>query len=271
MKDELERLSVQIFEEYYQNDPTLFFGSVDDGFIWIGPAVDQYIEGKKALLAAFANERNTLRFHVSQMSSRSVGGGSDSCEVLLKFVVHSYYPSGYITMHHQRVTMLWRRVKSGEAPQWKCALMHISNGMEIDSRDNIYPVHLDEFEAKRPYAVFDPLTHRRQERLVARGTDDATYYIEYGDIRYICAGKGKFCDIHTRSGVICVRLLIEQLRQLLPRQFYRPHRSYLVNVMEIASLSRSQITLRSGDCIPVPAKKYRQVEADVAALLREPV
>lgn len=271
MKNDLERLSVQIFEEYYQNDPTLFFNSVDDDFIWIGPAIDQYIEGKKALLAAWANERNTLRFHLSQMSSRSVGGGSAACEVLLKFLVRTDYPSGYISLHHQRVTMLWRRVKSGETPQWKCALMHISNGMEIDSRDNIYPVHLDEFEARRPYAVFDPSTHRRQEQLVARGTDDATYYIEYADIQYVCAGKGKFCDIHTRSGTICVRLIIDQLQHLLPRQFYRPHRSYLVNVTAISSLSRREITLRSGAVIPVPAKKYRQVEADIAALLREPV
>lgn len=269
MKDKLERLSVQMIEEYYCNDPTLFFDNADDDFIWVGPTINQYIEGKKALLEAWGNEQNTLTFHITQMSSRSVSGGVAACEVLLKYVVYTYYPSGHISMHHQRVTLFWKRIKSGKPAQWKCSLMHVSNGMESDSRDNIYPLHLDEFEAKQPYTIFDTLTHQRQERLIANGTNGTTYYIEYADIQYICAGKGKFCDIHTRNGVICVRLLIDQLQHLLPHQFCRPHRSYLVNVMEITSLSRSQITLRNGACIPVPAKKYRQVEADIAAHLKE--
>lgn len=267
MKDTPEQLSLHIVEEYYHNNTAPFFSCIDDNFIWIGPATHQYIEGKQALLDAFAREHNTLSFHMSQISSKLISGGSYACEVLLKFVVHTYYPSGYITMHNQRFTMFWKKIKCEKTSQWKCALMHISNGMEIDKRDNIYPLHLDEFETGQLYNHFDNLSEQRKERLIVKGVDYSTYYIEYKDIQYVCAGKGKFSDIHTANGVIRVRLMIHQLCYLLPQQFYRPHRSYLVNIFEITTLSKKQIILKDGTHIPIPAKKYTQVESDIAKKL----
>ncbi len=269
MNDTLERFAVQVVEEYYHNNTEPFFNYIDEHFIWIGPATHQYIEGKQALLDAFAQEHNTLSFRTAQMSSKLISGGNSACELLLKFIVYTYYPSGYVTMHNQRITMFWKKLKVDESSQWKCAVMHISNGMEIDDRDHIYPLHLDEFEAKQVYAHFNNLTRQRQERLIAKSEDYSTYYIEYTDIEYICAGKAKFCDIHTKNGIIRVRLIIEQLRHLLPQYFYRPHRSYLVNILEISVLSRNQMTLKDGTKIPIPVKKATQVEADIAELLKE--
>ena len=253
----LEALTVQLIEKYYANDRRLFFEYMDDDIIWIGPAIRQYMEGKQNLLDAFAQEHHSLLFRTAQMSSRMITGSHSSCEVLVRFLVYTYYPSGHISMHHQRVTLFWKKHKAERFPQWRYAMIHISNGMEVDNRDTIYPTHFDEFERKHLLNHFETLQKEMDaNRLVVRGTDSSTYYVRHEDLLYVCGGKGKFCDIYTQNGTIRVRLLIEQIRKMLPEQFYRPHRSYLVNVLKIQNLSRYEIQMQDGTVIPVPPKKY---------------
>lgn len=268
MVNDLESISVKLTEEYYNNRPQAFFDYMQDDIVWIGPGVHQYIEGKQKLLDAFAKEENTLLFRTAQIASKMMkGGNSTTCEVLLRFIVYTYYPDGSVLTHYQRVSFFWKRVKLNGELVWRYSLIHISNGMETDSRDTIYPLHFNEHTYKRFCHNFSDLATQQKERLIVKGADNCTYYIEYAGIYHICAGKGKFCYIYTKNGVICVRLLIEQLIKLLPEEFYRPHRSYIVNVLEIAALSRNQITLKNGAHIPIPQKKYRDVETDVAGLL----
>jgi len=153
----LEALTIQLIEKYYANDRRLFFEYMDDDIIWIGPAIRQYMEGKQNLLDAFAQEHHSLLFRTAQMSSRMVTGSRSSCEVLVRFLVYTYYPSGHISMHHQRVTLFWKKHKAERFPQWRYAMIHISNGMEVDNRDTIYPTHFDEFERKHLLNHFETL------------------------------------------------------------------------------------------------------------------
>ena len=265
-----EITSVRLTEEYYNNNRELFFDCMDDKLIWIGPGIHQYIEGKQNLVNAFEAEHNTLKFRTTQMSSKTISGANGStCEVLLKYVVYTYYQSGHISTHNQRVTLLWKKVKRNGVFVWKYTVMHISNGMDGDERDNIYPLHLDEYETRQFNATFDNLTKQQHERLIVRGEDYSTYYIEYPDIQFIRGGKAIRSEIHTRDKVINARLLIDELCKILPEQFYRPHRSYIVNVYEIANLSRCKITLRDDTEIPIPPKRYNEVAKDIKALLEK--
>ncbi|MCI2056622.1 MAG: LytTR family transcriptional regulator [Oscillibacter sp.] len=270
MQNDLEAITVKLVEEYYNNCPQMFFDYMHDDIVWIGPGIHQYICGKRNLVSAFSKEENTLSFRTSQMLSKTVkGGNNNTCEVLLRFVVYTYYSDGSMLTHYQRVTFFWRKCRINGELTWRYSLIHISNGMETDSRDHIYPLHFNEFEQKRFHHNFTNLAMQQKERLIARGFDACTYYIEYADISHICAGKGKLCYIHTRNGVICVRLLLDQLIKQLPKEFYRPHRSYIINVLEIVKLTRNQIQLKNDASIPIPPKKHNQVEADIAEILRE--
>lgn len=265
-----EQYSVQLVEEYYMNNYQLFFDCMDENIIWMGPANNQYIEGKQNLIRTYKQERNTLSHYITQMSSKCIhGGNSNTCEVLLKYIVCTYYPSGYVSRHNQRVTFFWKKVKRENEKVWRCSMMHISNGMDIDSRDNIFPIHLDEFELKRKNIIIRDITQVRQNHLIVKGEDYSTYYIDYNEIQFICGDKSKLCSIHTRYGVIRVRLLINQIEKMLPKQFYRPHRSYLVNVPEIINVVRYKITLRNKVEIPIPEKKYKTVADDINRIVME--
>lgn len=170
------------------------------------------------------------------------------------------------------MTLFWKKHKTERFPQWRYAMIHISNGMEVDNRDMIYPTHFDEFERKHLLNHFETIQKEMDaNRLVVRGTDSSTYYIRHEDLLYVCGGKGKFCDIYTQNGTIRVRLLIEQIRKMLPEQFYRPHRSYLVNVLKIQNLSRYEIQMQDGTVIPVPPKKYAQVSEDIETIMADSI
>ena len=53
------RQSVHIITEYYENHLQPFFDAADDDLLWIGPAENQWMQGKATILAAFAQEDGT--------------------------------------------------------------------------------------------------------------------------------------------------------------------------------------------------------------------
>lgn len=266
MKTDLSTLTVSIVEEYYNNYTKNFFNYMDDDITWIGPCVNQFVEGKHNMLAMFAKESNPLSFRMESISSKVLFSTASSANVLMRFIVYTYYPSGFISKHRQRVEVLWiykKRIKA-----WKFLVMHVSNEMEMDDRDTIYPVHLDEHEKEiLPYVFRTNPNDDKKERLTVTDTTGATFFIDDNDISYIKAGKGKFCFIFYNKKSICVRLLLDQLQKLLPQNFYRPHRSYIVNVNDISKITRYTIFLKDSTEIPIPEKKFNLVEAELNALL----
>lgn len=58
----------------------------------------------------------------------------------------------------------------------------------------------------------------------------------------------------------CTGTMKEMEEQFPSRLFVRPHRSYLVNMDYISKISRLQITLSSGDKIPISRNQYQKTQ-----------
>lgn len=268
MKNEVEIMTYDMLTRYYErNDTSLFFEKMDEHIIWIGPGEGQYVEGKDNMLSAYAKENNTLRFQLSNISIRAVYINKQSYEVLLRFDVDSIYPSGVITHHAQRTSILWRKRPVDGKLAWRYAVMHISNEEEMDARDNIYPIHLDELVKKQAASFYLRAEKQNVERLSAKGIDDAIHFIPYQDIVYIKSGKGKLSVIHTSHDEITVRLLMREIMALLPENFCRVHAGYIINTDELESIRRYSVRLKNGMDIPIPVKRYHAVLADVKACI----
>ena len=99
------RQSIHIITEYYENHLQPFFDAADDDLLWIGPAENQWMQGKATILAAFAQEDGThhLTFTMSNISATPVSCGPQACEISLTYLVYTYYPSGAMTVHDQRL------------------------------------------------------------------------------------------------------------------------------------------------------------------------
>lgn len=105
--------SVHIITEYYENRLQPFFDAIDDDLLWIGPAERQWMQGKENILNAFTQEegRHHLTFRMSNISATPISCGTHACEIILTYLVYTYYPNGAMTVHDQRLHFTWRDKK----------------------------------------------------------------------------------------------------------------------------------------------------------------
>ena len=83
--------------------------------------------------------------------------------------------------------------------------------------------------------------------------------LNYDDIQY-CIMFSPYIDIHTNSDKITLRKKISDIEMLLPKTtFIRCHRSYLVNLKYIKTVTKDNIILDSGVKIPISRGKYNEV------------
>ncbi len=82
--------------------------------------------------------------------------------------------------------------------------------------------------------------------------DDILYFEIYSHV----------ITIHMAGGGVenSVGTLRDLEASLPPQSFVRPHRSYLVNLGHIASITRYRMRLSSGDEIPISKKLYQQIQ-----------
>lgn len=167
--------SVHIITEYYENRLQPFFDAIDDDLLWIGPAERQWMQGKENILNAFTQEegRHHLTFRMSNISATPISCGTHACEIILTYLVYTYYPNGAMTVHDQRLHFTWRdkKVTGPDGKKHlvpKAAVIHISNAFPYDDRDKIYPVHYDEIKSRR---------HSRLQPAPASRFPDRTMYV----------------------------------------------------------------------------------------------
>lgn len=85
------------------------------------------------------------------------------------------------------------------------------------------------------------------------------------EVKYI-QGAGNYCDVHTINGKMeVVDKSLERLSQLLPEQFFRVHRSYIINLDLVDSALHSgggkyEVNLKSSEVIPVSRALYKELQ-----------
>lgn len=78
-----------------------------------------------------------------------------------------------------------------------------------------------------------------------------------------CEVMGRSILFHLREGAVLESIgKMQDMEQLLLRYacFIKPHRSYLINMDYLRSISGREITLKSGTKIPIPKAKLRMVK-----------
>lgn len=83
-----------------------------------------------------------------------------------------------------------------------------------------------------------------------------------------CVANQSYANIHICTNkIITVSRSLKDLEMMLPReQFYRTHKSYLVNIFYIRKFFRSgesYVLLKSGDKIPVSVRKSSRIACDL--------
>jgi len=92
--------------------------------------------------------------------------------------------------------------------------------------------------------------------------DSEQTVIHAKDILYL-EGDGKYCTIRTNSSVFHSSKTLAQVYEQLPQHcFYRPHKSYVVNLYCIDAFDRESATLTNGELVKIgrsKAAEFKQV------------
>jgi two-component system LytT family response regulator len=114
-----------------------------------------------------------------------------------------------------------------------------------------------------PEAVDYPVSEERNKRIVVRVKNEIKI-IQTQEVRYFEA-EDDYISIHTQEGKFLKKMTMKQLEESLdPEKFTRVHRSFLVNLQEVAGLEPYEkesylLRLRSGQKIPVSKSGYARL------------
>lgn len=108
----------------------------------------------------------------------------------------------------------------------------------------------------RAYAIYD----KKEQSSLLVTQEKHIIKIPYYEIVYIEV-HGHYCDIFTQSmGCIKTKKSVRDMLSLLDASFFvQCHRSYIVNIRQIVTLSRQNVTFRSNISVPVSSSKIQLV------------
>lgn len=83
--------------------------------------------------------------------------------------------------------------------------------------------------------------------------------LDYDEIHY-CVMFSPYIDIHTSYEKVTLRKKISEMENELPSEYFiRCHRSYIVNIKHIKSITKNDILLENGETIPISRGKYKEI------------
>ena len=250
--NEITDLTASLLIRYYDNDTQPFLDHCHEDILWLGPAKKQVIRTKSALVDAFSQENSQLQFKVYDLTATPLHICNNCTEVLLTFVVDTFWPDGSSNRVYQRIDFTWE-IKKNLALIRVC---HISNPIDYDERDSIYPVHYLENHSHMT------LYMDSSEKLSFSGKNRTTLYTSPEQILYM-ESMGNHTCIHLISQTFECNKRLSEISKKINNRFLRCHASYLVNPLYVESIERFALTMTDGSKIPVPEKKYTAVKASL--------
>ena len=83
--------------------------------------------------------------------------------------------------------------------------------------------------------------------------------LDYNEI-YYCIMFSPYIEIHTNLEKIVLRKKISEMEGILPSEYFvRCHRSYIVNIKKIKSITKNNVVLENEIKIPISRGKYNEI------------
>lgn len=131
---------------------------------------------------------------------------------------------------------------------------YIGEGYDVEALHYL----LKPVEKEKLFAVLDRYTKKYvPKNNIVLSCGDKNIHIDPGNIRY-CEARGKKTEVHNENILIC-NVGINDLQKILGENFIFCHRSYLVNLRFIKSISKTEIEIDGGENIPISRRLYKEV------------
>lgn len=260
---EIVAKSVSVLRSYYQNDIQPFIDAMHPDIYWYGPCEGQIIHTKETLEKAFMQEQNGLTFELYDLKSELLWKDKDSCEVVITFLVDTYYPDQKVIRCDQRVLLSWRQVwqKDAEGRKYQVPMIRtcfIANAIPMDLRDTIYPVHFTETPLAEKFSVNPSIKH-----VTFKGKDSSLLYLAENEIVFV-RSIGHYTQIHCLHDNFESSEGITAIHNKYPELFVRVHKSYLLNPWLVKSMKRFEAAMVDGSRVPISTRKYMEIKKNIS-------
>ena len=131
---------------------------------------------------------------------------------------------------------------------------YIGQGYDVEALHYL----LKPVEKEKLFEVLDRYTKKRDPKndIVLSCGDN---HIRVENIRY-CEARGKKTEVHVPDkNILICNSGIHDLQKILGENFMFCHRSYLVNLRFIKSISKTEIEIDGGENIPLSRRLYKEV------------
>lgn len=133
---------------------------------------------------------------------------------------------------------------------------YVFEAFDVDaSHYLIKPVKKEKLEA-----VLDHVTGQLalpENQCLTFQSDGYTHRFYYPDILYLEVRDRKV-TVHGKTGNADFYGKLEVLEKILPSQFFRCHRSFIVNMESVMRYGRTDLLLSNGESVPVSKRKYQE-------------
>ena len=259
---ELVSKSMDIIVHYYQNDIQPFVDVMHEEIDWYGPCEGQVIHSKKLLTQTFAQEDNPLIFETIDMKSSLLWKERDTCEILVTFLVDTFYPDNKVIRCDQRILLNWKEVRQ-TAEDGHCSVepkirtCFIANAIPMDGRDVIYPVHFTDMPDAKMFSITPAVKH-----LMIRGRDNSLLYLADNEVLHV-KSMGHYTEIYCVNNIYESSEGISAIQEKYPDVFLRIHKSHLINPAFVQSVKRYEAVMTDGSSVPISTRKYAAIRRQI--------
>ena len=252
---ELVRLTQECWQRYWQLDVDFMLELCDENVTWIGAEQDEFIRGLDNLKNNFAELLQHLRTcHLLNQEFFAAYSDRNTCTVIGRYFVTTDERNDYFLQVQQRCTFVWTIVDG----EYKIRHIHVSNPIGelkiakgerfVNTVGYMANKYLEENFKKRFFG----------KQITITDVNGAVRFIYLSEIMYVKAHRNDLVIV-TTDGNIEVKMNISEFMELADSKFLKVHRSYAINTDFMMKLERYTVTMKNGEQIPIPVKKYNGV------------
>lgn len=255
MLDKALELTKECWSRYWQLDLDFMLDHCADDITWVGAVQSEFMQGKDNVREDFEQLKKELKpCHLVGQEYFVMNNSGSTCTVIGRYLVTTDDSVEYFLQAQQRCTFVWEN--NGGSLEIKH--IHVSNPIgEMKLGENeIFVNELGKMAGEYMKHHIDTLNDT--SRIVGTSPDGHSHFLKRSEI--ICASAlNKYCEIHTFSGDISLKMPISEFLKLAGSGFVAVHRSYVVNRDLIREIRPYDVVMVDGTAVPIPMRKYSQI------------
>lgn len=252
--------TLTIIREYYNLNMEPLCSILADDCVWLSIG-NLLVHGAVAIKEQFKDGFLMPSFHLEEEKFECITTGCETqLMVLGEYFLHSNEQSEIICAAKQRATFCYRM----EDDTWKLYHMHVSNEWNELVENEVFPIQISTQTYQYVQSLLSKDKAENKTAKLAIHNYNNTHYIDLALVAYVQA-IDKSCILHMLNENRYMNKAIKDVENKLPSNFYRLHRSYSVNCDYITKVERYKLTLITGEELPIPKMRYKEISEDIAS------